>query len=119
MLGKSLRIPVWFIGFLVAVTVAAAAADRFYPQDATVTPNIFGLTVGDIYDRGVIVTDVALGSRARELGIRNDDVILEVNGFPVWSTEEFQRLVQAFAGGPTVFKVSRMGQVNLIIINSR
>jgi S1-C subfamily serine protease len=105
MRGQWLRIPVLLtvIGFLLSVP---AESQGILPSSDT-----FGLRVQDIYDRGVIVTDVDLGSRAREMGIRKGDVILAVNGEPVFGADDFQRLVYELAGAPVTFTVSRFGQI--------
>jgi S1-C subfamily serine protease len=104
MRGQWLRIPVLLtvIGFLLNVPVE--------PQGLP-SSHLFGLRVQDIYDRGVIVTDVDLGSRAREMGILRGDVILAVNGEPVFGADDFRRLVYEFAGAPVTFTVSRFGQI--------
>ena len=124
MLGKSVRIPVWLIalGFLVGVGLTAAAAGRnpdFEPQDRPVSSYIFGFTVTDIYDRGVMVGEVDLGSRAARVGISRGDVILAVNGEPVLSSYDFEIIVYELEGRPAILTVSRMGQINRVIIDTR
>jgi serine protease Do len=44
---------------------------------------------------GLVITSVASGSAAEEVGLRQGDVILEVNRKPVSDPAEFQRLVRA------------------------
>jgi len=114
MLGKSVLIPISFIwlALLISVVVGTAVAG---PQGA-MSDHVLGLTVENIYDRGVIITDVDLGSPARQIGLVKDDVILAVNGFPVFGTYEFQRLIYAFDGQPLNLTVSRLGQVGTVII---
>ena len=124
MFGKSVRIPVWLLalGFLVGVALTAAAAGRnpgFEPQDRPVSSYIFGFTVADIYDRGVIVGQVDLGSRAGRVGIHRGDVILAVNGEPVLSSYDFEIIVLELEGRPASLTVSRMGQINTVIIDTR
>jgi S1-C subfamily serine protease len=122
-----MRISFPFVGLLLAAVVTAAtgpsnATGNKIPNPAQVPmsgSNIFGMTVSDIYDRGVIVTDVELGSPAKRTGIRTDDVILEVNGIPVVNADEFLRLAYEFAGMPISLKVSRFGQINTLIIDAR
>jgi S1-C subfamily serine protease len=113
MLGKWRRIPVLLtvIGLLLNVPAES--------QNTAPSSNMFGLTVEDIYDRGVIVTHVDLGSRAREIGIRRGDVILAVNGEPVLGRDEFQKLIPEFLGGPISFTISRFGQINIFVIDTR
>ena len=107
--GKWLRIPVLLIVTGLLLSVPAK------PQGILPSSSLFGLKVEDIYDRGVIVTDVDLGSRAREMGIRSGDVILAVNGEPVLSADDFQRLVYELAGAPVTFTVTRFGQISLFV----
>jgi S1-C subfamily serine protease len=111
--GKWLRIPVLvtMIGLLLNVPLE--------PQGTMPASDMFGFEVTDIYDRGVMVMDVDLGSPAREIGIRRDDVILEVNGVPVLDADEFQRLVHEFAGAPVTFTVIRFGQIYMLDIDPR
>jgi S1-C subfamily serine protease len=127
MLRKCVGIFFLLVGLLLAVALTAAAGGNNAPgneiRHSAQVPmsgsNLFGLTVADIYDRGVIVTDVELGSPAKRMNIRKDDVILEVNGISVLSADDFQKLVYEFAGTPIILKVSRFGQINTLIIDAR
>jgi S1-C subfamily serine protease len=127
MLRKCVRISFLFVAVVLAVNLTAAVGEgnpivRVTAHSVQIpirSPNIFGLTVSDIYDRGVIVTDVDLGSPARKVGIQKNDVILEVNGIPVLSADDFQRLVQEFAGWPIAVRVSRLGRIDTVIIDGR
>ena len=118
---KYLRISVWLIALALigggVPTLIGGDMNR-EPQVAN-GPYIFGLTVGDIYDRGVIVTNVEIGSRAAEAGFRKDDVILAVDGYPVFSTDEFQELIRELAGRPASLTVSRFGQIGTVVIDTR
>jgi C-terminal processing protease CtpA/Prc len=89
------------------------------PIQAGTATNIMGLSVADIYDRGVIVTDVDLGSRAGELGIRRGDVILAVNGEVILNSADFQKFVQQLEFRPMALTVSRFGQVNVFVMDRR
>ena len=66
-------------------------------------------------EKGVIVRSVQDGSPAEEAGFRENDVILEFAGQPVWSTRQFSRLVSETPVGRRVaITVSRDGKpVNL------
>jgi S1-C subfamily serine protease len=108
--GKWLRIPVLLI--VTGLLHVPAAAQGIYPNS-----NPFGVKVEDIYDRGVIVTDVDLGSRARQIGILKGDVILAVNGEPVLGADDFRRLMYELAGAPVTFTVSRFGQIRVFVGN--
>jgi S1-C subfamily serine protease len=117
MVAKLLPTFLVFILLLAAPTTWALAqiVGSQHPNP-TVTSYTLGLTVADIYDRGVIVTNVDLGSRAREIGIQKSDVILGINGEPVRSADEFQFLLHAFAGNPMTFQVSRVGELMFITV---
>ena len=124
MSGKSARIPVSLIllGSLAggAVMIQAAAT----PQNAAeifsaASSNMFGMTVSNIYDRGVMVTNVEVGSRAADIGVRTEDVILAVNGEPVFATDQFQSLIRELAGQPALLTVSRVGHINTVILDTR
>jgi serine protease Do len=66
-------------------------------------------------ERGVIVRSVAKGSPAEAANLKEEDVILEFGGTPVWSTMQFSRLVKETPAGRKVdIIVSRDGKrVNL------
>ena len=66
-------------------------------------------------EKGVIVRSVAKGSPAEAANIKEEDVILEFSGTPVWSTLQFSRLVKETPPGRKVdMVVSRDGKrVNL------
>ena len=115
MFRKSAQILVWLIalGFLSTIVAGTTAAQA----QSLASYHLFGITIEDIYDLGVMVTEVDLGSRARQIGILRDDVILAVNGVPVLSTYEFQILVYEFGGRPLSLAVSRFGQINTFILD--
>ena len=122
--GKSTRIPVSLVllGFLAggAVMLKAAATPQNAPElFRAASSNMFGMTVSNIYDRGVIVTNVEVGSRAADIGVRKDDVILAVNGEPVFATDQFQSLIRELAGQPALLTVSRVGHINTVILDTR
>jgi serine protease Do len=67
-------------------------------------------------ERGVIVRSVAKGSPAEAASIKENDVILEYGGFPVWSATQFTRLVQETPAGRTVdLAISRDGKRSNLI----
>jgi serine protease Do len=62
-------------------------------------------------ERGVIVRSVSKGSPAEAANLKEDDVILEYGGFPVWSSIQFRRLVEDTPAGRNVdLVVSRDGK---------
>jgi S1-C subfamily serine protease len=103
-----------------AVMIHAAAAPQNAPEMfSAASSNTFGMTVSNIYDRGVMVTNVEVGSRAADIGVRKEDVILAVNGEPVFSTDQFQSLIRELAGQPALLTVSRVGHINTVILDTR
>jgi serine protease Do len=73
-------------------------------------------------EKGVIVRSVVKGSPAEEANLKEEDVILEFGGSPVWSTMQFSRLVKETPAGRKVdIVVSRDGKrINLSAkINTR
>ncbi len=66
-------------------------------------------------ERGVIVRSVMKGSPAEKANLRENDVILEFGGYPVWSSLQFSRLVRETPVGRKVdLNVSRDGKrINL------
>ena len=122
--GKSARIAVSLIlfGSLAggAVMIKAAATAQNAPESfPAVSSNMFGMTVSNIYDRGVMVTNVEVGSRAADIGVRKEDVILAVNGEPVFATDQFQSLIRELAGQPALLTVSRVGHIYSVILDTR
>ena len=53
-------------------------------------------------EKGVIVRSVQEGSPAEDAALRENDVILEFAGQPVWSTRQFSRLVSETPAGRSV-----------------
>jgi serine protease Do len=62
-------------------------------------------------ERGVIVRSVSKGGPAETANLKEDDVILEYGGYPVWSSTQFRRLVEETPAGRKVdLVVSRDGK---------
>ncbi len=54
---------------------------------------------------GLVITSVAQGSAAEQAGLRQGDVILEVNRKPISDTAEFQKLVRGATNDPLLLYV--------------
>ncbi|HEV2201513.1 MAG TPA: DegQ family serine endoprotease [Bryobacteraceae bacterium] len=65
---------------------------------------------------GVVVTDVEEGSTAWSAGLRQGDVIQEVNRKPVASVNEFDRALHNASGGNVLLLVNRNGFTQFIAI---
>jgi serine protease Do len=75
-----------------------------------------GVTVEPSKERGVVVTDVDPSSPAAAAGLREGDVIQEVNRVPVAGVSEFQRAMQKASGGSVLLLVSRGGYTLYIAV---
>jgi serine protease Do len=126
------KVELTYVRDKVAHTVSVTVGDRakIFPEDAKnddVTPtapgkDAFGLHVGNLTpeeakeigidaDRGVIVKQrPAAASFGEDLAFRPGDVILSVNGQPVSSVAEYQKIISALKPGQeAVFRVLEMG----------
>ncbi len=68
---------------------------------------------------GLVVEDVAPASAASEAGIREGDVIVEVNRQPVGNLEQFQDAVKANGNRPALLLVNRQGNEIFLALPAR
>jgi serine protease Do len=68
---------------------------------------------------GLVVEDVAPASPASEAGIRQGDVILEVNRQPVNSLSQFQEAVKGNGARPALLLVNRQGNEIFVALAAR
>lgn len=62
-------------------------------------------------DRGVVITSLSEDSPARQAGVRNNDIILEVGSTPVDSEEQFHRALEEYDNGTAIrLKLLRDGR---------
>ncbi|MBI5397152.1 MAG: Do family serine endopeptidase [Verrucomicrobia bacterium] len=105
-----------------AATSTASAAT----EEATSEKKSLGLSVSNLTDdlakklghkdeKGVVVTDVDANSAAYEKGIREGDLILEVNNQPVVNVGEFDKAVAAKKGGALLLVKSKDGSRFVVI----
>jgi serine protease Do len=89
--------------------------DRLGIQVADITPDIarrFNLRTED----GVVVTDIASGSKADEAGLMAGDVIKEINHEPIESAEDYTRAIrETEKGKPLQFFIRRAERGFLVI----
>jgi len=98
------------------------------PEDGVEAESFGGVAVGPITpivaehlglnsSDGVVIMDVAAGSRAARAGLDEGDVVLEVNHRPIESVEDWNEIVAGFGEGDqvtlTVFRNGRLGFVTL------
>lgn len=88
------------------------------------TPSSFGLRVQDLSpelahqlgldaDSGVMISGIEPGSRADEAGLRNRDVILEVNRAPVKDVTAYQQALKVGGKGSIVLLLVKRGDATL------
>ena len=61
-------------------------------------------------DKGVVITQVASGSKAEDAGLRQGDVILQINRKPVSTLEEVRSAITSSGDGPVLLLVDRANQ---------
>jgi serine protease Do len=127
------KVEITYVRDKVAHTTSVTVGDRskIFPEDAKnedVTPagpakDAFGLRVGNLTpdeakeigidaDRGVVVKrDPPPASFGEDLTFRHGDVILSVNGQPVSSVADYQKIISALKPGQeVVFRVLEMSE---------
>ncbi len=75
-------------------------------SDLRISPNV----------HGVVVTDIDQGSAAYDAGLRQGDVIVEVNRKPVASVNAFDNALHNASGGETLLLVNRNGFTEYIAV---
>ncbi|MBO0858162.1 MAG: DegQ family serine endoprotease [Chloracidobacterium sp.] len=68
---------------------------------------------------GVVVTGVDDGSRADDAGLRNGDVIQQVNRQPVKNVAEFERAMKQTSDKSALLLVNRNGHTSFVVIPAR
>jgi serine protease Do len=68
---------------------------------------------------GLVVEDVAPAGAASEAGIREGDVIVEVNRQPVNNLSQFQEAVKANGNRPALLLVNRQGNEIFLALAAR
>jgi S1-C subfamily serine protease len=81
---------------------------RYGMTVAPLTPNVAS-ELGVRAKSGLVVEDVAPASAASEAGIREGDVIVEVNRQPVNNLSQFQEAVKSNGSRPALLLVNRQG----------
>jgi serine protease Do len=79
---------------------------------------IRGIRVGSVWAGNlVVVEDTQIGTPASDAGLRSGDIILEVDGHPVHSPNEFVELVSQLNNRRVTYTVlQRNGQINIFTI---
>ena len=103
--------------------ILASAAEEGAGQGGIVNPRLEGVSVGNIEDNnpnygkvdGVVVTDVARGSRSWHNGLRQGDIITSVDRRDVSNLKEFTRMVNS-AKGPLLLRIVRGDAAAFLVI---
>jgi serine protease Do len=107
-----IAVPAAVFACLLAVS-SATAQNRSITIQGNPGDVFLGITMEDVTasnmseyklrdEKGVIVRSVQDGSPAEEAGLRENDVVLEFAGQPVWSARQFSRLVSETPAGRSV-----------------
>jgi S1-C subfamily serine protease len=82
------------------------------------TSEIRGISVASLStENGVIVMEVRIGTRASDIGLKRGDIILDVDGHPVHSAEQFVDFMRQLNSQPATFNVQhRSGQIDVFVI---
>ncbi|UCF60625.1 MAG: site-2 protease family protein [Anaerolineaceae bacterium] len=67
----------------------------------------------------VKVVDVSTASPAEIAGLQSDDVITQINGYPVHNTTEVRDLIYENRGLPLSFEIDRKGELSTITLTPR
>jgi S1-C subfamily serine protease len=63
--------------------------------------------------------EVRIGTRASEIGLKRGDIILDVDGHPVHSAEQFVEFIRQLNNQPATFNVQhRSGQIDVFVISA-
>jgi S1-C subfamily serine protease len=68
-------------------------------------------------ENGVMVVEVRIGTRASDMGLKRGDIILDVDGHPVHSADEFVEFMRQLNDRPATFNVQhRSGWIDVFVI---
>jgi len=98
--------------------VAQAGGGRSKESSAP-TSALQGVSVEASSGRGVVVTDVDAGSAAAAAGLREGDVIQEVNRTPVTNLADFNRALQRVNEGNVLLLINRGGSTQYMAIQNK
>lgn len=65
---------------------------------------------------GVIVSGVASGSRADDIGFSEGDIIVQIESFPINSVEEFNNAINRYKGKTKRMLVNRSGRIFSVVV---
>ena len=118
--GQSFSVEILRDGRIQIVTVQKAMEAGATPMELGESGTARGITVAGVSTRnGVLVEDVQIGTPASDAGLKSGDFILDVDGHPVHSADEFVGFLRQLINRNAVFNVLQTnGQVNVFSIPS-
>ena len=116
--GQTFSVEVLRDGRIQTVTVRRATEIPPSPEVLPGAAEIRGIRVASLSsESGVIVTNVEIGTPASDAGLKSGDIILNVDGQPVRTANEFLGFLQQLSGRSATFEVQHgNGQVNVFTI---
>jgi len=131
--GSNVRLKVFHSGSERTVTVSLgelpAKSGQAENEEGGSNSSLQGLSVEDLTPdiarqlhlprnmRGVVVTDVDSGSAAAEAGLRQGDVIQEINRRPVNSVSDFNRIVSTLDNQDILILINRDGNTLYTVLS--
>jgi serine protease Do len=114
--GQTFFLDVYRDGRVQTVTVQRATEGP--PRVLQRTSEIRGISVASLStENGVMVAEVRIGTRASDVGLKRGDIILDVDGHPVHSADEFVEFMRQLNNQPATFNVQhRSGLIDVFVI---
>jgi len=116
--GQSLVLEIYRDGRILTVTVQPAIETPPPPTMLQGTTEIRGMRVASLSSQeGVIIVDTRIGTTASDVGLKRGDIILNVDGHPVHTADEFLSFMRQLNNRDATFDVLRSnGQIHVFTI---
>ena len=116
--GMTFFIDVYRDGHIQTVTVRRAPEGPQLARVSEATGEVRGISVASLSnENGVLVMEVRIGTPASDLGLKRGDIILDVDGHPLHSAEDFLELMGQVPNRATTFNVQhRSGGVDVFVV---
>jgi S1-C subfamily serine protease len=118
--GQAFLVEVYRNGRIQTVTVQQPIDTPPVPTVLQGSYEIRGITVASLStENGVIVADVQIGTPASDIGLKRGDIILDVDGHPVHSADQFVDFMRQLNSRAATFNVMhRSGLVDVFVISA-
>jgi S1-C subfamily serine protease len=116
--GQTFSLDVYRAGRVQTVTIQRATEGPLPPRVLERTSEIRGISVASLStENGVMVVEVRIGTPASDMGLKRGDIILDVDGHPVHSADEFVEFMRQLNNQPATFNVQhRSGWIDVFVI---